>query len=445
MKKTVLFVLFVFGVTTCFAQDEKSMVSKAGQMLSLLREGQYEKIVAQLDTGNAAKLDSSRIGSSWRNIQKRTGAFEKVIDTVYEHQSNYDIVYFTSLFGEKKVDIKFVFGRSGKLKGIFYMPTDGPERYKNPPYFKADLFEEQFVELENGEYNMKCILTLPKLRNGKVPLVILVHGSGPNDKDESVGATKIFRDLAVGLAANGIAVLRYDKRTRVYGALLARKKATVTPEEETIQDAIVAFNIAKDEPRIDASRVFYLGHSLGAYLLPEIIKRVPSANGMIYFCPQGRKLEDVFLAQADYIMQNDTAKQKDRTVVMDSLKKEVAKIKSLKESDATSSAKIMGMQPAYWIYLNKYDPFATAKSIEKPMLFLHAERDYQVTKDDLSLWQNAMKGRANASFKSYPQLNHFFIKGSGKSVPAEYNKSGNVEEVVVLDIASWINTGTLQK
>jgi len=445
MKRIFFLLSLLFISFAGSAQDEKKLLKDAGDLLALLKSGQYDKIVAQLDTGNSAKLDSARIGSSWRNIQKRTGPFVKVIDTTYDHQPNYDVVYLTSLFGEKKVDVKFVFGRSGKLKGIFYLPTDGPERYKNPPYFKPALFDEIYTEIENGDYNLKCILTIPKLSGSKVPLVILVHGSGPNDKDESVGATKVFRDLAVGLAANGIAVLRYDKRTRSYGAVLARKKAVITPEEETIQDAVVAFKIANDEPRIDASRIYYLGHSLGAFLLPEIVKRAPSTNGMIYFSPQGRKLEDVFLAQADYILRNDTAKQKDRTTVMDSLSKEAAKVKSLKPSNANDPGKIMGMQPAYWVYLNNYNPFALAKEIQKPMLFLHGERDYQITQEDLKLWQTTLNDKPAVTYKTYPQLNHFFIKGNGKSVPAEYSKAGNVEEVVVLDIASWIKTGTLTK
>ena len=76
--------------------------------------------------------------------------------------------------------------------------------------------------------------------NGKPPFpaLVLVHGPGPNDRDESVYSNKIFADLAEGLASRGIAVLRYDKRTKVYAAQMSEMDYTV--EQETVEDALRA-------------------------------------------------------------------------------------------------------------------------------------------------------------------------------------------------------------
>ena len=92
MKRIFFLLSLLFISFAGSAQDEKKLLKDAGDLLALLKSGQYDKIVAQLDTGNSAKLDSARIGSSWRNIQKRTGPFVKVIDTTYDHQPNYDVV-----------------------------------------------------------------------------------------------------------------------------------------------------------------------------------------------------------------------------------------------------------------------------------------------------------------------------------------------------------------
>ncbi len=96
------------------------------------------------------------------------------------------------------------------------------------------------------------IPTLPKNKTN-FPVLILVHGSGPQDRGETIGPNKIFRDLAVGFAANGIATIRYDKRTKVYAEKLKEKPDSITIKEETIDDVISAINMATTLPEIDAT------------------------------------------------------------------------------------------------------------------------------------------------------------------------------------------------
>jgi dienelactone hydrolase len=101
--------------------------------------------------------------------------------------------------------------------------------------------------------------------------------SGPNDRDETIGPNKPFQDLAWGLASQGIAVLRYDKRTRVYPAqFVALPNATV--KEETIDDALAAVALLRNTPNIDQHRIFVLGHSLGGMLVPRIGLAVQEAS-----------------------------------------------------------------------------------------------------------------------------------------------------------------------
>ncbi len=130
----------------------------------------------------------------------------------------------------------------------------------------------------------------------------MVHGSGASDRDETVGANKPFRDLAYGLAERGIAVIRYDKRTKVYGADSAPAGKEITFDEESVDDALSAIKLARSIPTINPERIYILGHSLGGTLAPRIVQRsdkVPA--GIILLAGAARPLEDLFISQVKFL------------------------------------------------------------------------------------------------------------------------------------------------
>src|SRR5690606_33004513 len=142
--------------------------------------------------------------------------------------------------------------------------------YQAPSYADPARFSEREATVGSGTWALPGTLTLPK-KEGKFPAVILVHGSGPNDRDETLGPNKPFRDLAHGLATRGIAVLRYDKRTLVHPKALASEVgAALTLREETIDDALAAAALLRTIPEVDASKIFVVGHSLGGTAIPRI-------------------------------------------------------------------------------------------------------------------------------------------------------------------------------
>lgn len=96
------------------------------------------------------------------------------------------------------------------------------------------------------------------------------------------------------------------------------------------------------------------------------------------------------------------------------------------------------MSGVYWLALKKYQQVEVAKKLDKPMLILAGQRDYQVTSKDYQLWKKALGAKKNVTIKSYRPLNHLFIAGKGKPNPGEYNKPGHVAKEVIDDIAKWI-------
>src|SRR5206468_6047038 len=149
----------------------------------------------------------------------------------------------------------------------FFLAAPPPKEFAVPPYAKPDSFVEESVTVgKDGEWPLPGTLTVPK-GDGPFPAVILVHGSGPHDRDESIGPNKPFRDLAGGLASRGVAVLRYEKRTREHGAKMMAA-APITVKEEVLDDALAAVKLLRREKGVDAGRVYILGHSLATTKAP---------------------------------------------------------------------------------------------------------------------------------------------------------------------------------
>lgn len=177
-----------------------------------------------------------------------------------------------------------------------------------------------------GKWELPATLTMPRnaAAGEPVPAVVLVHGSGPSNRDETIGPNKPFKDLAWGLASRGIAVLRYDKRTKVHGAAFTSEEAaSFTVKEETIDDAVLAVKLLKTIDGIDPDRVFVVGHSLGATVGPRIAQACNPAEGssspdedsnadadtsiagLVMMAPTARNLADLMVEQMEYLANLD--------------------------------------------------------------------------------------------------------------------------------------------
>ncbi|MBV8845140.1 MAG: alpha/beta fold hydrolase, partial [Bryobacterales bacterium] len=279
--------------------------------------------------------------------------------------------------------------------------------------------------------------TVPKGK-GPFPAVVLVHGPGPNDRDESMRANKVFADIAEGLSSRGIAVLRYDKRTLVYGRQMSEREFTL--REEIIEDALAAAAFLRAQPEIDRGKIYLLGHSLGGYAAPRIAREDGKFAGVIFLAANARPIQELVLEQTRYLAAAGALSPDEAQKRLDALKIETEKLNALEPGKANPPV-VLGLPSAWLLDVKSYDPVAEAARLSIPLLFLQGGRDFQVGMKDFEQWKSRLGAQPNATFHSYPDLNHLFISGKARSVPAEYLIPGNVSADVIAAIADWIAAG----
>ncbi len=417
----------------------------AQQIVMQAARGDFAAIEQRLADRLKPLLPVEALRATWQGLEQQVGAFQAQgkISVVQTQQGPVHVV--TCTFERASLDVNIALNDAGEIVGLTITPVGTIEQqvnatYEPPSYAHPERFQEHEVQIGHGKWVLPGTLSIPQ-GDGPFAAVLLVAGSGPNDRDETIPPNKPFRDLAWGLASQGIAVLRYDKRTKVYAASLESERETFTVKEEVIDDALEALTLLHARPEIDVQQIFLLGHSLGGYLAPRIGAADPKIRGLIVLAGSARPLEDLLLDQMTYVLSLSMPDPVVRQQQLALLKKQVELIKDPNRLPTAAATDLpFNVPAAYWLDLNTYQPEKVAQTLKLPMLFLQGEGDYQVTQDDFQIWQNALGGRDNVQFIMYPGLSHLFmpIAGGKKATPATYSVPGHVTEEVVNEIGSWI-------
>jgi uncharacterized protein len=419
---------------------EAELVADAQKFIEQWSTGEFTPAVERFDAAMKGAITEDQLKEIWAQLLMQVGAYQEQLSTRTLEQDGYLAVIVTTQFEKAPIDIRVVFDAAGQMAGLFFAAAEKPSSAYNPPeYVDQDAFQETEVTVGSGEWELPGTLTLPK-GDGPFPAVVLVHGSGPNDRDETIGPNKPFRDLAWGLASQGIAVLRYDKRTLAYRDRFSGEDILgLTLKEETVDDALQAAQLLRQADGVDPERIFVLGHSLGAMAAPRIGQQDPELAGLILMAGPSRPLEDVVLDQLTYLFEAGGSPESEKPD-LDLQATEVARVKDpALSADTPASDLPLGIAPLYWLDLREYNQVSAAQALSMPLLILQGGRDYQVLADkDFTGWQVALAGKNAVTLKLYPELNHLFIAGEGPSLPAEYEVEGHISQEVIDDIASWI-------
>lgn len=405
MKNTLSILFLLYSVFT-FSQNQE-----IGQNFveTLLVEKNFEKALTFLDNSIKDKVTIDLLSKTSTQLDAQLGAYQNTISVTNKGAV---FSYYTQ-FKNMALDFDIKF-KEDKIVSFFLKP----HQEVNANDYK----------IKSGTIDLKG--TLLEAKNSTI-LIIFIHGSGPNDRDETIGPNKPFKDMAEAFLKEGIASYRFDKRTKSNPETFSDES---TVEDEVVVDAVAIINHFRGSEKFKNHKIIVLGHSLGAFMMPKIVNSI-AVDKAIMMAGNARDLQDVIIDQYVYLNNLNPTKEGEDEIIK--VKKEVSLLTSNKINSTASSDELpLGLSAKYWQSLINYKPLVEVKKVTIPLLILNGERDYQVTMKEFNLWKKTLVN-TKTQFISYPKLNHLFIAGEGKPSPEEYTFKGEVDTKVIQDIIAF--------
>lgn len=460
MKRTILFLAFVMVILPVIAQD---LSGKWGGVLSISESSKLKVAfnLTKTDTGYSATMDSPDQGALGLPVSSVT--FKN--DTLVINATNFGIKYVGSL---SEGEIKGEFQQGGaKLPLNLKKELSGTVQINRPQEPKGPFpYKSEDVKFENKAAGaiLAGTLTLPA-GNGKFPIVILISGSGPQDRDEALFGHKPFFLIADYLTRKGIAVLRYDDRGTAASTGDFSKANTV----DLASDVSAAMDYLKSRPEIDAKKIGLCGHSEGGLIAPMLASERKDVDFIVLLAGPGLRGCDLLILQQRLVSKSQGLSDEDvktigdfnkgafdiilngdlseitRTKLIEYFQKRIVDLpKAIKGNvpdEQIINQTVSQLFTPWMTFFLKYDPIPSLTKVKCPVFALNGTKDLQVpAKENLTAIKSALDKGKNRKvlIREYPDLNHLF-QNSTTGAPSEY---GKIEETmspqVLEDISAWI-------
>jgi uncharacterized protein len=339
--------------------------------------------------------------------------------------------------------------------------TRRPQEPKPPfPYTAEE------VTYKNGEVTLAGTLTIPP-GDGPFPAVVLITGSGPQDRDETVLGHKPFLIVSDHLTRHGIAVLRVDDRG-VGGSSGSTMDST---SADFAQDALAGVRFLKTHAKIAPAKIGLLGHSEGGVIAPLAASQSPDVAFLVLLAGTGVPAPELLVAQSELIsradgMPEDKIRKESEALremirilqtekdaaARDAKLREVTKqalavaseqdVKDAGGAEAFVDSQVKRVDTPWFRFFIDYDPRPALKKVTVPVLALNGALDLQVPVDmNLPVIEKVLKesGNRDVTAKSFPGLNHLFQHAKTGS-PSEYIEIEETMSPEVLQmISGWIS------
>jgi pimeloyl-ACP methyl ester carboxylesterase len=327
-----------------------------------------------------------------------------------------------------------------------------PRRPQNP--VKPYPYRDEDVSYQNAAagISLAATLTIPS-GTGPFPAVVLITGSGPQDRDESLMGHRPFLVLADYLTRHGIAVLRADDRG--VGKSTGTFATATSADFATDAEAGVAYLQSRKE--IDAKKIGLVGHSEGGLIAPMIAARNPAVAFIVLMAGSGVSGDEILLEQGrliaaangatpDQLAQNAARMrpalqlvktERDEAVLAAKLREQLATLMPAEAIDA----QLKPLLSPWYRYFVSYDPAVALARVKVPVLAINGEKDLQVPpKQNLPAIRKALEsgGNTRSEVLELPGLNHLFQTARTGS-PSEYAQIEETMAPIALEtVTGWI-------
>jgi dienelactone hydrolase len=418
---------------TAPSADDSELTRRVREVVAAVNDGAVDSVHDRFVGDLAEQVSPVRLEQVWAGQESALGQYRSVSGFQVQRRDGRAIVTATLAFENGRR--RLIVGFDGTGIDTFLIRPAQTE-WTSPAYANESRVTERTLELTaTAGCTLGATLTVPD-DVATAPGVVIVHGQGPSDRDGTFGPNRPYKDLAWGLASNGVAVLRYEKRLGTCDVNMA--EASI--DDVVTDDALTAVAALRETDVVPDDEVVLAGHSIGGTLAPRIAKRDGDLAGIVMLAALHRAGADAIVAQNEFLANRDGT-------VTDAEREGLAEVRTLAERirtlDVPDDEVLYLGGDEYWGSLQAYDHDATAQALAIPQLYLNGARDYQVTVDaDLAGWRNALAGESAVSFQTYPSLNHLFMPGSGTPGRAEYLEENHVAETVVTDVEAFVSRAT---
>lgn len=435
MKRHALLLLGLIVCGSAFAQEPSTATATALRLLDRLDAHDYAAAESEFGAQMSAAVPADKLKAVWESLPAQAGAAQGRGAPVVLARDGVQLVVVPLHYAKMEVVAKVAVDAEGKIVGFVIQPSPPPAA--TPVAADAGFVERDF-SIGDGARALPGTLAMPDAAHAPargVPAVVLVHGSGANDRDETIGPNRPFLDIARGLAAQGIAVLRYAKRTRAHPQEFASGDFNI--DDETTNDAVAAVAALRATKGIDPARVFVLGHSQGGMMAPRIAAHSGHVAGLVLLAAPARPLLDILVEQNVRLAVLDDGKTSPQEAeAIATLKQQVAAVRA--GGDVPLQQSPLRQPAGYWRSTDAVHPVAEAKAVARPMLVLQGARDIQVVDADWQAWKQGFHADKDVTFRLYPTLNHLGIAVEDNEGLAAYSREGHVDPTLIADVAEWI-------
>lgn len=429
--------VFIFAFsgfnTPLWGFEGEDLYRREAVRLSMLAvSNQFSNLEARFEKSVRPAYSAQSLKAGWNNAVSRSGDFRRVHNSRAYQANGLILVTVTLVMDKEAVDVQFSMNERMELTGCFFQPA-----WQEPYYVRKGSYTEVDVKAGIAPFEIECRLTIP-LGMAPYPAVILVHGFGQLDMDSTVYGTRIFRDLAHGLAVRGIAVVRFHKRGWASPQFLTTNNS-YTVKDEAFNDIASVIFMVLGRKDIDPARIYLAGHGLGGWMAPLLARDNPGIAGVVMLAPPARTYTEIIYDRAQSILKMDGSLSHSDINELTNIRRRADIINRSTESESDAGTnRFFGHPVSYWISMNRLDAVSAARAYRGRVLVMYGKRDFETPAKDYAVWTNALKNRQNTVFNIYDNLDHLFIRGYQKSSPEQYKYPGHFDGEALQDIALWI-------